>query len=100
LLSIISNSSFSVSIYCPTLIFTEKYHGWNTFITVEEGVKELKSRVSETDPPRNYVDMVKMFQTGKMPRSFQSILNGVSVLEAMEKSVFSRKWEEVKYVKI
>lgn len=83
-----------------TLIFTEKYHGWNTFIVVKEGVKELKSRVSETNPPRNYVDMVKMFQTGKMPRSFQSILNGVSVLEAMEKSVFSRKWEEVKYVKI
>ena len=83
-----------------TLIFTEEYHGWNTFVVVKDGVKELKSRVPETDPTRNYVDMVNMFRTGEMPRTFQSILNSVSVLEAMEKSVYSRKWEEVKYVKI
>ena len=83
-----------------TLIFTEEYHGWNTFVVVKDGVKELKSRVPETDPTRNYVDMVKMFRTGEMPRTFQSILNTVSVLESLEKSVYSGKWEEVKYVKI
>lgn len=83
-----------------TLIFTEKHHGWNTFIVIKDGVIELKPRKLKADPPRNYTDMVKMFRTGEMPRSFQSILNGVSVLEAMEKSVLSRKWEEVKYVEI
>ena len=41
------------------------------------------------------VDMVEMFRTGKEPRSHQSILNGVSVLEALEKSVTSQKWEDV-----
>ncbi len=83
-----------------TLVFMKGYYGWKTFVTVKEGVKELISRVSETDPPRNYTDMVRMFRTGERPRTYQSILNGVSVLEALERSVESRKWEEVKYVKI
>ncbi|NOQ97394.1 MAG: hypothetical protein GQ561_04445 [Calditrichae bacterium] len=61
----------------------------------EEGLIELKSRVEESDPAINYADMVEMFRTGKEPRSHQSILNCVSVLEALEKSVASQNWEEV-----
>ncbi len=83
-----------------TLVFTREHYGWSTYVTVKDGVKKLVSRVPEPDPPRNYADMVKMFRTGELPRSYQSILNGVSVLEALEKSVESGKWEEVKYVKI
>lgn len=83
-----------------TLVFTKGHYGWETYVTVKEGVKKLVSRVPESDPPRQYTDMVQMFRTGKLPRTYQSILDCVSVLEAMEKSVESRKWEEVKFEKI
>ncbi len=79
-----------------TLIFTSLHYGWETFVETEEGIIELKSRVEETDPPRNYTDMVEMFRTGKEPRSHQSILNCVAVLEALEKSAATEQWVEVK----
>jgi hypothetical protein len=78
-----------------TLVFKNSSGGWETFVETEEGLMELKSRVEESDPAINYVDMVEMFRTGKEPRSHQSILNCVSVLEALEKSVTSQNWEEV-----
>lgn len=83
-----------------TLIFINKYYGWNTFIERDEGLVELKPRVEETDPPKNYVDMVEMFKTGKEPRSYQSILNFVSVLEALERSVENQNWEAVNFYSI
>ena len=78
-----------------TLVFKNSSYGWETFVETEEGLIELKSRVEESDPAINYTDMVEMFRTGKEPRSHQSILNCVSVLEALEKSVASQNWEEV-----
>ena len=78
-----------------TLIFKNLSSGWDTFIETEEGVIKLQSRVEERDPARNYVDMVEMFRTGKEPRSHQSILNCIAVLEALEKSVITGDWEEV-----
>ena len=83
-----------------TLIFKEKAYGWETFVETESKFIEIKSRVEETDPPKNYADMVEMFRTGKEPRSHQSILNGVSVLEALEKSAGTEKWTEVEYLKL
>ena len=56
---------------------------------------ELTSRVPESDPPLAYSDMVEMFRTGKEPRSHESILKCVAVLEAMERSASSGNWEEV-----
>lgn len=78
-----------------SLVFTTKKYGWQTFVEMENGIEELKSRVESTKPAKNYVDMVTMFQTGKEPRSHQSILKGVAVLEALEKSVLSGQWEYV-----
>lgn len=78
-----------------TLIFKNESYGWETFVETKDGLIELKSSVKEPDPGINYVDMVKMFRTGKEPRSHESILKGVSVLEALEKSVGSQNWEEV-----
>jgi hypothetical protein len=51
--------------------------------------------VEKSDPGKNYVDMVEMFRTGKEPRSHQSILAGVAVMEALEKSAVSEAWEDV-----
>jgi hypothetical protein len=83
-----------------TLIFKEKAYGWETYVETGDKLVELKSRVEEADPPKNYTDMVEMFRTGKEPRSHQSILNGVCVLEALEKSGQTEKWTEVEYLKL
>lgn len=83
-----------------SLVFSNQYYGWKTFVATNDGIVLLKSRVQETDPPRHIRDMVDMFRTGKEPRSYESILNCVAVLEALEKSAKSDKWEEVKYVEI
>jgi predicted dehydrogenase len=79
-----------------TIIFTNLYYGWNIYAETKQGITELKSGVEETDPPRCYTDMVEMFRTGKEPRSHESILKCVAILEALEKSVKDEKWKEIK----
>ncbi len=78
-----------------TLIFRHLSYGWKTFVENKEGTVEIQSRVTESDPPRNDADMVKMFWTGEEPRSHASILKGIAILEALERSSGSDKWEEV-----
>ena len=78
-----------------TLIFKNLSNGWETFVETKQGIIELTSRVEERDPPRNYVDMVEMFRTGKEPRSHRSILAGVAVLEALERSAITGDWVDV-----
>ncbi len=78
-----------------SLIFTTKNYGWQTFVETEKGVVELKSRLEEKIPGKNYVDMVHMFKTGETSRSNESIIHCVAVLEALEKSVTSEQWEKV-----
>ena len=80
-----------------TLIFTTKKYGWSTHIETDEGIIKLESRAEEKKPAKNYVDMVELFKTGKEPRSHESIIHGVAVLEALEKSVESGRWEEVPF---
>ena len=62
---------------------------------INGGLVEAKSREEEPDPGINIVDMVEMFRTGNEPRSHESILSEVAVLESLEKSVVSQKWLEV-----
>ncbi len=83
-----------------TLVFKTKAYGWETYVETGNKWVELKSRVQEADPPKNYADMVEMFRTGKEPRSHQSILNGVSILEALEKSAETELWTPVEYLKL
>jgi hypothetical protein len=83
-----------------TLVFKAKAYGWETYIETGDKWTELKPRVEETDPPKNYADMVEMFSTGKEPRTHQSILNGVSILEALEKSGQTENWIEVEYLEL
>lgn len=78
-----------------TLIFKDKAYGWETFVETGDKMVELKSRVEEDNPQLAYTDMVRMFRTGREPRSHESILNCVRVLEALEKSVDSQQWEKV-----
>lgn len=78
-----------------TLIFRHLSYGWKTFVETKDGTVELRSRVTESDPPRNDADMVEMFRTGKEPRSHESILKGIAILEALERSATSDRWEDV-----
>jgi len=79
-----------------TLILKNIAYGWETYVETEDGFFELESFVEESDPAICYTDMVDMFRTGREPRSHESILNCVRVLEALEKSISSQKWEDVK----
>lgn len=78
-----------------TLVFTTKKYGWSTYIETEEGIIPLESKLEEKKLEKSTVDMVEMFKTGKEPRNHESIIYGVSVLEALEKSVTSGQWEKV-----
>ena len=78
-----------------TLIFKNVSYGWETFVETKKGLVELKSRIPESDPIKMYTDIVEMFRTRKEPRSYQSILTEVAVLEAMEKSALNEQWVEV-----
>jgi predicted dehydrogenase len=78
-----------------TLIFKNQAYGWETFVETKKGLVELKSRVPESEPGKMYVDIVEMFRTHKEPRSHQSILNEIAVLEALERSAANEKWEDV-----
>jgi predicted dehydrogenase len=80
--------------YFATLIFT-KVRKRGIILITDEGEKKLESDIQKNDPPKHYKDMVEMFRTGKEPRSHQSMLNCVAVLEALEKSVISQEWEIV-----
>lgn len=79
-----------------TLIFKNLSYSWGRFVETKDGAIELKSRVVESDPAQNYTDMVEMFRTRKEPRSHESILKCVAVLEALEQSAFNEEWIDVK----
>lgn len=81
-----------------TLIFSSFYSGWKILAETETGYHDLKSRVWDEEPERGLADMVHMFRTGEEPRSHQSILNGVSILEALESSALNEAWVEVDYL--
>ncbi len=81
-----------------TLVFLTQHYGWETYVETKDGIIQLQSRVKEQDPPRNDADMVHMFRTGIEPRTYQSILNGVAVLEALERSGKDESWEYVRLV--
>jgi predicted dehydrogenase len=81
-----------------TLIFKNLSYSWCRFAETKNGTVELKSRVKENDPAKGYVDMVEMFRTGKEPRTHESILKCVAVLQALEQSAQHENWVEVEGV--
>jgi predicted dehydrogenase len=94
-----ANLRFSSGLFA-TLILKKKAYNWETYVETTDKYIQIKPNVKESNPAKNYVDMVEMFRTGKEPRSHQSILNCVSVLEAMEKSAVSEKWVDVEFLKL
>ena len=68
--------------------------GWELYCAMQEGMKQIKPRTDvENATLYMYSAIVKMFQTGEEPRTHQSILAPIAALEAMERSVYSERWE-------
>jgi len=63
-------------------------------VTVQ-GLRKLESSVKD-DPLTPYREIVQLFREGKEPRSHESLLKEIAILEALERSVQSDRWEEVK----
>lgn len=78
-----------------TLIFLNQAYKFEMFAECKEGLVQLNTGEEETAPGKAYKDMVEMFRTGKEPRSHDSILKGIAILEALERSVESEAWEKV-----
>lgn len=86
--------------YYATIIFVHRstrMYKFETFVLRKNhGLVKLVPRIEEGNPPsKPYDDMVEMFRTGKEPRSHESIIKCVAVLEALDKSVNSQQWEKV-----
>ena len=78
-----------------TMILLKMSYAFANYVETKKGIVELKPRIKNSDPAKAYVDMVEMFRTGKEPRSHESILYGIAVLEALERSVLDETWEYV-----
>ncbi len=83
-----------------SFVFTPKNYEWRTFVETDKGLTELKPTEKREGVSKADADMVEMFRTGIEPRSHESILRGVAILEALEKSVKSDQWEEVESVSL
>ncbi|CAM4400862.1 Gfo/Idh/MocA family protein [Zobellia nedashkovskayae] len=83
-----------------SLVFSTKKYEWRTFVETNQGLTEMTPDVLTKDISKADSDMVEMFKTGKEPRSHQSILNGVAILAAIQKSVDSDQWEEVEKITV
>lgn len=79
-----------------TLIFKRQSFGWETFVETDSGIAELVSYVKEVHPLRYYADMIEMFRTAIEPVSHERILRCVAVLEALERSIHTQNWEEIR----
>ena len=71
------------------------FYRWDILYLTNDGFKTLEPRIKNTDRLRPYRDMVEMFKTGKEPRTHESILKCVAILEALERSIETQQWEKV-----
>ena len=80
-----------------TLIFRKGSSGLQLFVETEnDEFTEVMSYAKRSDTGIYYKDMVGMFRTGREPLSHKSILKWVAVLEALERSIHTQNWEEVR----
>lgn len=77
-----------------TLVLAKGRPPFELAVVTDKGLTKLESKVTE-DALEPYREVVQLFREGKEPRSHESLLKEVSILEAMEKSVTSDRWETV-----
>lgn len=77
-----------------TLVLAKGRPPFELAVVTDKGLQKLESKVTE-DPLTPYREVVQLFREGKEPRSHESLLKEVAILEAMERSVTSDRWESV-----
>ncbi len=77
-----------------TLVLAKGRPPFELAVVTDKGLQKLESKVTE-DPLTPYREVVQLFRDGKEPRSHESLLQEVAILEAMERSVTSDRWETV-----
>ena len=88
--------SFGSGLFATAMFIKKGYYGWPLEVITDKGLVKLESRVKNEDgESKAYADMVTMFRTGKEPRSHESILKTVAILEALERSIAAQNWEKV-----
>ncbi|HUU26903.1 MAG TPA: Gfo/Idh/MocA family oxidoreductase [archaeon] len=86
-------TTFQIEFESGNLVTVILSREWQIFYASDKGMQELKARFEVRDEMYMYSAIVRMFQTGEEPRTHESILRTVAVLEAMERSVLSERWE-------
>lgn len=66
---------------------------WEQHAVTNDGLQTIAPRFESRDSDYMYAAIVKMFQTGAEPLTHARLVKQVSVLEAMERSVYSENWE-------
>ena len=88
--------SFASGLFATAMLIKKGWYGWPLQLITKKGLVNPVSRVEgEYGAQKAYEDMITMFRTGKEQRSHESILKGIAILEALEKSIQSEKWERV-----
>ena len=77
-----------------TLILAKGRPPFELAVVTDKGLQKLVSKVAD-DQLAPYREIVQMFREGKEPRTHESLLKEVAILEAMERSVTSDRWETV-----
>src|SRR5215510_5001997 len=77
-----------------TVILSKGRPPFELAVVTDQGVRKLESKSSgESLTP--YKEIVQLFREGKEARTHNSILRGIAILEALERSVKSDRWEDV-----
>ena len=63
-------------------------------VITNDGLQKLQPRVKD-DPMTPYREVTQLFREGKEVRSHESLLRETAILEALERSVASDRWEPV-----
>lgn len=77
-----------------TMLLTKGRPPFEFAVVTAQGVRRLApASAEESFTP--YREIVALFREGKEARSHESLLRGIAILEALERSVTSDRWEEV-----
>lgn len=77
-----------------TVIMSKGRPPFEFAVITDQGIRKLEAKSSgESLTP--YQEIVQLFREGKEARSHQSLLRGIAILEALERSVTTDRWEDV-----
>jgi hypothetical protein len=78
-----------------TVIMSAKRPPFEIAVVTGKGLRKLEPAVKD-DPLTPYREIVQLFRERKEPRSHESLLKETAILEALERSVQSDRWEDLK----